>query len=87
VSGCCSERGCTRKQPFLILQSPLSGRYYLVTRYYTDKHGHERVREHHDITEQVEAILKREREAKTSERRVDRVPQPEGGFIELDDDA
>lgn len=63
MSGCCNERGCTRKQPFLILQSPLSKRYYLVTEHYDDGSDFGQWSRRHDITEQVEALLKREREA------------------------
>jgi hypothetical protein len=64
VSGCCSERGCTRKQPFEIMVGSF-GRYYLVTDYYEDGPHLGKVRRRHDITEQVEALLKQQREAKT----------------------
>jgi hypothetical protein len=41
------------------------GRYYLVTDYYEDGPHLGKVRRRHDITEQVEALLKQQREAKT----------------------
>jgi hypothetical protein len=89
VSGCCSERGCTRSQPFLILQSPLSGRYYLVTRYDSGGAGVGMVGRRHDITEQVEALLQREAKLDASAV-IDAVlaewPHREcGGMVEFDD--
>lgn len=66
MTGCCNERGCTRSQPFLILPSRLGDGWYLVTRYKRNEAtGGVEAYEKHDITEQVEALLKREREAKT----------------------